>query len=405
MIHIALHSPQTKGRKYPIAGQGPAIMANGIGGAYDSQMSIEDDGKPEPMTVQTDKPPYRVPSMPEIAAIPWNGYNVASLFSGCGGSSLGYKMAGFKVVYANEFVPAAQDTYRANHPDTHLDIRDVRTVTPESILSIIGMERGQLDVLDGSPPCQAFSSAGKREKGWGHAKQYEHGAKQCNETLFNDYIRILDGLQPRVFIAENVSGLVRGTAKGYFLEILAGLKACGYRVTCRILDAQWLGVPQTRSRTIFIGVRNDIGLEPCYPKPLPYRYSVRDALPWIETAQIPSVIYAGMCEDGSRRWLSENDPSPTIVKSGGSAMTILTAEDNRPCRSLPSDDSFGSRGTVKRKFTIAELRRICSFPDDFILTGSYSQQWERLGNAVPPVMMSYIAVAVRDGILDKANAT
>jgi DNA (cytosine-5)-methyltransferase 1 len=82
-------------------------------------------------------------------------------------------------------------------------------------------------------------------------------------------------------VAENVSGLVKGVAKGYFLEILAKLKACGYRVGCKVLDAQWLGVPQARQRTIFVGVREDLGKEPVFPKPLAYRYSLREALPWI----------------------------------------------------------------------------------------------------------------------------
>src|SRR5882724_7182373 len=101
----------------------------------------------------TDKPPYRVPSMAEIAAVPWNGYTVASTFSGCGGSSLGYKMAGFRVAWANEFIPSAQETYRANHPSTILDLRDIRGVQSADILNAIGMGAGELDLLDGSPPC------------------------------------------------------------------------------------------------------------------------------------------------------------------------------------------------------------------------------------------------------------
>ena len=96
------------------------------------------------------------------------------------------------------------------------------------------------------------------EKGWGKKKTYEHGAQQCNETLFDEYIRLLRGLQPRTFVAENVSGLVRGTAKGWFLEVLRSLKDSGYRVKARLLDAQWLGVPQMRQRIIFVGVREDL---------------------------------------------------------------------------------------------------------------------------------------------------
>jgi site-specific DNA-cytosine methylase len=91
------------------------------------------------------------------------------------------------------------------------------------VLKACGLKAGELDVLDGSPPCQAFSTAGKREKGWGKDRAYEHGAKQKNEDLFFEFIRLRDGIMPRTFVAENVSGLVKGAAKGYFLEILREL--------------------------------------------------------------------------------------------------------------------------------------------------------------------------------------
>ncbi len=172
-----------------------------------------------------DKPAYRVPSMSEIAALPWNGFNVISTFSGCGGSSLGYKMAGFRVLWANEFIPAAQETYRANHPATILDTRDIRKVTVESVLEATGLKAGELDLFDGSPPCASFSTSGLREKAWGKVKDYSD-TKQRVDDLFYEYTRLLKGLQPKVFIAENVSGLVKGTAKGQFIEILTALRAC-----------------------------------------------------------------------------------------------------------------------------------------------------------------------------------
>jgi DNA (cytosine-5)-methyltransferase 1 len=219
--------------------------------------------------------------MSEVAALPWNGYNVVSTFAGCGGSSTGYRMAGFRVLLASEFVEAARDTYAANmRPGTILDGRDIRDVTAEDILARIGMKPGELDVLDGSPPCASFSTAGKREKAWGKVKKYSD-TEQRADDLFFEFARLVKGIQPKVFVAENVSGLVKGTAKGYFLEILAALKACGYKVSARLLDAQWLGVPQARQRLIFVGVRDDLGIEPAHPSPFPYRYSIRDALPWI----------------------------------------------------------------------------------------------------------------------------
>lgn len=409
----------------------PTVMALGIGSVNTSQYQIERG----PVKRDTDKPPYRVPSMTEIAAIPWNGLTVASTFSGCGGSSLGYRMAGFKVAWANEFIPAAQDTYKANAAaDCFLDLRDIRTIQPEEVLEVIGMKAGDLDILDGSPPCASFSTAGKREAGWGKVKKYSD-TTQRTDDLFFEYIRLLRGLQPRVFIAENVSGLVKGTAKGYFLEILAALKASGYRVVCRVLDAQWLGVPQQRQRTIFIGVRNDLNLAPVHPKPLAYRYSVRDALPWVvnvgdnggfggggmRSAASASASIGASPQTGNGRF----PPSLIEAETGISRYAIGKEWDKlkpgeqsgkyfslvKPGLDSPVPCIQASHGeasiagvvhpTEKRKFTINELKRICAFPDDFILTGTYAQQWERLGRSVPPVMMSHIAAAVRNGVLNK----
>jgi DNA (cytosine-5)-methyltransferase 1 len=374
--------------------------------------------------------------MSEIREIPWNGFTVASTFSGAGGSCTGYRMAGFKVVWANEFVPAAQASYKANcASDSILDCRDIKLVQPAEILAATGLKVGELDIFDGSPPCQAFSTAGKREKGWGKDKSYEHGAKQKNETLFDEYVRLLRGLKPKVFVAENVSGLVKGTAKGYFLEILAALKASGYRVTCRVLDAQWLGVPQQRQRTIFIGVREDLNLEPAHPKPLAYRYSVRDALPWItqvatknnhyEDSKVPAPCI--LASDGNRSSSTQTGANLGMVEAetdisryaiGAEWDNLKQGESSDKYPSLvkpslvkpsPTITAFHPTGgkagvchpTEKRKFSIAELRRICAFPDDFILCGSYAQQWERLGNSVPPLMMKAIASTIRDRILSR----
>lgn len=331
------------------------------------------------------KPPYRVPLMSEVAALPWNGFNVVSTFAGAGGSSTGYRMAGFKIALANEFVPIAQDSYRANmDPSTIIDPRGIQEVTAASILEAMGIKESELDIFDGSPPCQAFSTAGKRAKGWGSDREYDHGAKQKNEDLFQEYIRVLAGLKPKVFVAENVSGLVKGVAKGFFLEILAALKSCGYRVEARLLDAQWLGVPQMRQRLIFVGVREDIGMAPVFPKPLAYQYTVRDALPHLCDLEQNARVAIG------------NDAFDPIFGSVDNICPTITASGARTSGLV---ETASAKGIERRKFTIAEVKRICSFPDDFILKGTYAQQWERLGNSVPPVMMAAIAATIRDKIL------
>ncbi|MCP4991295.1 MAG: DNA cytosine methyltransferase [Colwellia sp.] len=373
----------------------------------------------------SNKPAYKVPSMQQINQLKWNGFNVISTFSGAGGSCLGYRMAGYRVLWANEFVPAAQQVYKLNHPDSILDTRDIRLIQPSDILNSTGLLKGELDLLDGSPPCASFSTAGNREKSWGQVKKYSD-TKQRTDDLFFEYARLLEGLQPKVFAAENVSGLIKGKAKGYFKVILKMLKKCGYIVKARVLDAQWLGVPQMRQRLIFIGVRSDLGLQPVYPKPLGYRYSVIDAIgQFIKTKSyssnnfISSSLPAATIQ-ASGQYFTEIESETDIAKYAigdewdkieqGNAskkyFSLKKPDLNKPCQCITQ--TGGNTGaasvthpTEKRKFSIAELKRIMAFPDDFELTGSYAQQWERLGRAVPPVMMSKIASEIDKGILSK----
>lgn len=381
------------------------------------------DIMPESGNVSVDprKPPYRIPSMEQIRDLPWNGYRVASTFSGCGGSSLGYKMAGFRVVYAAEFVPAAQDTYRANFPDTFLDPRDIRQIKPGDLLGAAGLKVGELDILDGSPPCASFSTSGKREAGWGDVKAYSD-TYQRTDDLFFEYARLIRGVKPRVFVAENVSGLIKGSARGMFLEFLAELRECGYKVAARLLDAQWLGVPQQRQRLIFVGVRDDLGIEPAHPLPLRYRYSVREAIPWVR--RVAGTEETHQTDPSGALPLPDEDlDSLSIAKyaigdewgkiePGGQSDRFFSLVKPAPDKPAPTVTALAGtmsaagivHPTQRRKLSEGEVKRLCSFPDDFILTGSFEQRWERCGRAVPPMMMKHIAEAVRDHVLIPLDA-
>jgi DNA (cytosine-5)-methyltransferase 1 len=229
------------------------------------------------------KPAYLIPSMKQIEEVrATNGYKVISTFSGCGGACLGFEIDGYQILYANEFVEAARDTYALNHTGVILDPRDIRTVTGEDILKQVGMSKGEIDVLEGSPPCASFSTAGSREKAWGKVKQYSD-TQQRADDLFFEYTRLVGEIQPKVFTAENVSGLVKGKAIGYFKEIIREMRTHGYEVAAKVLDASYLGVPQARQRLIFVGVRQDLvdkyDVHPTFPKPLPYRYAIKEVIP------------------------------------------------------------------------------------------------------------------------------
>lgn len=334
-----------------------------------------------------------------------NGYTAVSTFSGAGGSSLGMSMAGFRVLRAHEFIDAAADVYEANNPGTPVDRRDLRAVTADDLLGHIGLAVGELDLMEGSPPCASFSTAGNRHKDWGKVKAYSDSA-QRSDDLFFEFARLVGGVAPRVFTAENVSGLVKGTAKGYFLEILAALKSAGpgYRVEAKLLNAKWLGVPQSRQRVIFVGVREDLRaadgspLLPVHPKPFGPPVTLADALDGLDApVEAKSTLYKSLNDEwhkirhgsSSDRYFQFRrmawDETPPTIHAGCNVKAAAVHPDE------------------PRWFSTAELRRICSFPDDFILTGTYPQQGERLGRSVPPLMARAIAATVRDEILAKAD--
>ena len=171
-----------------------------------------------------------------------SSFTVISTFSGCGGSSLGYQLAGGKVRLAVEFNDNAVATYRLNFPNTPIYHGDIGKLTVEECCELAGIEPGELDILDGSPPCQGFSTAGKRDFG------------DDRNQLFCEYVRLLRGLQPRAFVMENVSGMVKGKMKRIFAECLRELKVSGYKVRARVLNAMYYNVPQSRQRLIFVGV-------------------------------------------------------------------------------------------------------------------------------------------------------
>ena len=175
-----------------------------------------------------------------------NAPTLISLFAGCGGSSLGYSMAGYRELLAVEWDDHAVATFRLNFPDVPVYHGDIAKLSVDECLRLAGIGPEELDVLDGSPPCQGFSTAGKRKM--------DDGRNQ----LFREYVRLLRGLRPKVLVMENVSGMVKGKMKLIFAEILRELKESGYHVSARLMNAMYYGVPQSRQRMIFIGVREDL---------------------------------------------------------------------------------------------------------------------------------------------------
>lgn len=181
---------------------------------------------------------------------------VFSCFACGGGSTMGYKLAGYDVIGCNEIDPKMNECYVTNHNPKYNYLMDIREFRK---LEKLPDELFNLDILDGSPPCSSFSMAGNREKDWGKEKKFREGQKkQVLDDLFFEFIELGERLQPKIIIAENVKGLLLGEAKKYVTEIALAFDKAGYYVDKWLLDASKMGVPQKRERVFFIAIRKDL---------------------------------------------------------------------------------------------------------------------------------------------------
>jgi DNA (cytosine-5)-methyltransferase 1 len=352
-------------------------------------------------------------------------FTVVSTFAGGGGSSTGYRLAGGKVVAINEFVEEAVATYSCNFPDTKVILGDIKNITGDDLLKIGNLKKGELDILDGSPPCSAFSSSGKGKKGWNREKKYSDGKVVKNiEDLFLEYIRIAEDIQPKVIVAENVEGITSRAAIEKLRDFVTGFEriAPGYKMVYQVMDASKFGVPQSRMRTFFVGIRNDVftalGLEEyelarrVYPMPTTSDgVSIASAIEGIDNDPAEVQMLLDFCETSFQKKFVETMPfNPVKVLKPGplngktSCFNMKRPAPNKPSPTLTQmGQQRGASGVMhyaaNRKLTIKEMKRIMSLPDDYELTGTFDQQAERIGRMVAPKMMSALATSIYENIL------
>jgi DNA (cytosine-5)-methyltransferase 1 len=320
---------------------------------------------------------------------------VISLFAGCGGSSLGYKWAGFKELLAIDFDKNAVETFRLNFPDVPIWQRDIKTVTAKEIMEFCKIKRGGLDILDGSPPCQGFSTAGKRK------------VNDNRNDLFREFARLIDGLKPKVFVMENVSGMAKGKMKGRFIEIVNILKSLNYNVKCKLMNAMWYGVPQSRERLIWVGVKNNLRKNLAFPKPnkkiipvslCPVVDDKPEVLKGIEFERFKHIPPGG-------NW--QNLPQSLI---NGKARYSNFHRKLHPLKvsfTIGSEEHYSSgrfyHWGEPRKLSDKEILWISSFPVKFKTRGTSKEIHRQIGNSVPPKFMQAIAECIRKTILEKTS--
>lgn len=305
-----------------------------------------------------------------------SSFTVVSTFSGCGGSSLGYQLAGGKVRLAVEWDDNAVATYRLNFPDTPIYHGDICKLSVDKCCELAGIEPGELDILDGSPPCQGFSTTGKRN--------FDDDRNQ----LFLQFARLLGGLQPRVFVMENVSGMVKGKMRLIFVECLRALKANGYKVKARVLNAMYFNVPQSRQRLIFIGVRDDLGIEPNHPKGQTKPQAVSEAIRDIDDIGWP------LTPEASKYW-GRMKPGESASKyhPKGHLFGLIKVHPRKPSPALTRSAGASKLTHWNEQRFLGNLERIrlASFPDCFRWAGSRTDIYNCVGNSVPPNFMRAIA--------------
>jgi len=340
------------------------------------------------------------------AIFPKNKGKVFSCFACGGGSTMGYKLAGFDVIGCNEIDPKMMAAYRANHNPKHSFLEPIQSFRLRDDLP---QELFDLDILDGSPPCSSFSTAGAREKDWGKEKKFREGqAEQVLDTLFFDFIDLAQRLQPKVVIAENVKGLLLGEALSYVSKIYDHFDAAGYYVQHFLLDASTMGVPQRRERVFFIALRKDLAgpfleaVDFFHSKP---RLDLEFSEPKINYSEIRQMEgndnAFGLGPKLSEFWkLTSPGDSFSTVHPKGSYFNEIKAH---PDRVLPTIRASGLPYDYEVERTL--------FDDETKMAGSYPMDYDFKGNkvgylvgmSVPPVMTAQVASQVYEQWLSKLS--
>jgi DNA (cytosine-5)-methyltransferase 1 len=326
-------------------------------------------------------------NLTDLATVPKNGLTAFSCFHCGGGSTMGYKLAGFNMLGGVEIDPEMMAIYRANHKPKHSYLMGVQQFND---LPLFGLpdDMKNLDLLDGSPPCSVFSMAGKREKKWGAEHHFREGQqKQRLDDLFMHFIDVGQRLQPKVIVAENVKGLILGNAKGYVKEIFAAFREAGYETQLFLFNAARMGVPQARERTFFIARRRDLGWGKLEMK-------------FEEKLQCSGLAMEGASLKGSRPITAETTLLWEKIKPGrhlGDAHPKGSRFSEFKINPLSAACTIVSRATFyhwdqPRTLSGAEVVRLQSFPDDYNFCKVKPQYV--CGMSVPPYMTQRVALEI-----------
>jgi DNA (cytosine-5)-methyltransferase 1 len=353
-------------------------------------------------------------------------YNVIDLFCGCGGFSKGFEEAGFDVRFGVDVWNDALITYKKNFPGAVVLNEDITKVSGNQILEMCDLQPGEIDVIIGGPPCQGFSVSGKRM------------IDDERNVLYKSFVNLVSEIKPKVFVMENVPGLIRlfnGTVGEQVLEDFTNI---GYTVKRQILSADNYGVPQQRKRVFFVGLNNDMFSNPdMYVFPTPFTgigglipaLTSKDAISDLDFVpddrslgeDIPYELppqndYQIMMREGSKSILNHSitihkaktKEIISMVPDGGNYKDLpeelwetrkvhiawTRMDSNKPCFTIDTGHNHHFHYRANRVPTVRESARIQSFPDTFEFIGIKTSQLKQVGNAVPPLLAKAVAESV-----------
>lgn len=351
-------------------------------------------------------------------------FSVIDLFSGCGGSALGFKQAGFKIKVAVDINPTSTKTFSLNFPETSIITSDISYVTGKDLLDAAKIGDSNRLIIIACPPCQGFSSARRKSQ----------QLSDKRNTIIYEFVRLLEEIRPFGFVMENVSGLAKGVGTPIFLNVLQKLKALGYFTVHGIVDTADYGIPQRRKRLVLIG-SNDSNIRLSFPKPSHQNPDMQDRYlpPWNTVRSVIGDL--GPIMAGKKTINNYLHKSPSL-----SAINIKrlmnTPRDGGDRSSWPEDlilechkkvtgykDIYGrmrwdnpsptitagcvmiSKGRFghpeqNRAISLKEAARLQTFPDNYLFSGNVTDIASQIGNAVPPLLAKKIGDSLYESIKD-----
>lgn len=322
---------------------------------------------------------------------------VATLFAGCGGLDLGFKQAGFNIIWSNEFDKTVYPTHHRNFPEAELDTRSIVDVEDDAIPNVDG--------IIGGPPCQSWSEAGAKR-----------GIDDARGKLFHEYIRLLKAKQPKFFLAENVSGILHKRHEIAFQNIIDMFEEAGYVISYKLLNASDFEVPQDRKRVIIVGFHKSLNKKFVFPEPPKVVRTLRDCIIDLKDSAVPAIStqktnpdvkfpnHEYMTGGFSSMFMSRNrvrawdEPSFTIQAGGRHAPIHPQA----PRMINVGKDKFEFVKKYEdqyRRMSVRECARVQTFPDNFIFNySSVADGYKMVGNAVPVTFAKYLATAIKEQV-------